>query len=166
MVSALVVFPQVIVAALAPWAGRSAASWGRKPLLIIGLAAVPIRSSLFALTADPVLLVVIQLLDGLSGATLGVLTVLIVADVTAGTGRFNLAQGLVGAASGVDATLSTSVAGIVVKKFGYTAGLLGVTAVGLLAVVIVLAFTPETKPAAKPGGPDPVAKSAVGSLST
>ena len=61
VVSALVVFPQVIVAALAPWAGRSAASWGRKPLLVIGLAAVPIRSSLFALTADPVLLVVIQL---------------------------------------------------------------------------------------------------------
>jgi MFS family permease len=162
VVSALVVFPQVIVAALAPWAGRSAASWGRKPLLIIGLAAVPIRSSLFALTADPVLLVVIQL----SGATLGVLTALIVADVTAGTGRFNLAQGLVGAASGVGATLSTSVAGTVVEKFGYTAGLLGVTAVGLLAVVIVLAFMPETKPAAKPGGPDPVAKSAVGSLST
>jgi len=72
----------------------------------------------------------------------------------------------VGAASGVGATLSTSVAGIVVEKFGYTAGLLGVTAVGLLAVVIVLAFMPETKPAAKPGGPDPVAKSAVGSLST
>ena len=106
--------------------------------MIIGLAAVPIRSILFALTADPVLLVVIQLLDGLSGATLGVLTALIVADVTAGTGRFNLAQGLVGAASGVGATLSTSVAGIVVEKFGYTAGLLGVTAVGLLAVVIVV----------------------------
>lgn len=155
VVSALVVFPQVIVAALAPWAGRGAATWGRKPLLIIGLAAVPIRATLFAVTADPVLLVVIQLLDGLSGATLGVLTALIVADLTAGTGRFNLAQGLVGAASGVGATLSTSAAGIVVEQFGYKAGLLGVSAVGLLSVVIVLAFMPETKPAAKSGGPDP-----------
>jgi MFS family permease len=154
VVSALVVFPQIIVAALAPWAGRSAATFGRKPLLIIGLAAVPIRSTLFALTSDPVLLVVIQLLDGLSGATLGVLTALVVADLTAGTGRFNLAQGLVGAASGVGATLSTSVSGIIVEKFGYTAGLLGVTTVGLLSVVIVVSFMPETKPAAKPGGPD------------
>jgi predicted MFS family arabinose efflux permease len=135
--------------------------------LIIGLAAVPIRSTLFALTTDPVLLVVIQLLDGLSGATLGVLTALIVADVTAGTGRFNLAQGLVGAASGVGATLSTSVSGIIVEKFGYTAGLFGVTAVGLLAVVIVLAFMPESKPAAKLGGPNaPFAKSAAASRST
>ena len=167
VVSALVVSPQIIVAVLAPWAGRSAASWGRKPLLIIGLAAVPIRSTLFALTTDPVLLVVIQLLDGLSGATLGVLTALIVADVTAGTGRFNLAQGLVGAASGVGATLSTSVSGIIVEKFGYTAGLFGVTAVGLLAVVIVLAFMPESKPAAELGGPNaPFAKSAAASRST
>src|SRR5215475_4307475 len=145
VVSALVVFPQVIVAALAPWAGRGAATWGRKPLLIIGLAAVPIRSTLFAMTADPVLLVVIQLLDGLSGATLGVLTALVVADLTAGTGRFNLAQGLVGAASDVGASLSTSVSGIVVEEFGYRAGLLGVSAVGLLSVVIVLVFMPETK---------------------
>jgi MFS family permease len=167
VVSGLVVFPQIIVAALAPWAGRSAATWGRKPLLIIGLAAVPIRSSLFALTADPIFLVLIQLLDGLSGATLGVLTALIVADVTAGTGRFNLAQGLVGAASGVGATLSTSVAGIVVEKFGYTAGLLGVTAVGLLAVVIVLAFMPETKPGKETRRAGrPPAGSAVGSVST
>jgi sugar phosphate permease len=70
-----------------------------------------------------------------------------------------LAQGLVGAASGVGATLSTSVAGIVVEKFGYTAGLLGVTAVGLLAVVIVLAK--ETRRAGRPP-----AGSAVGSVST
>jgi MFS family permease len=78
---------------------------------------------------------------------------LIVADLTAGTGRFNLAQGLVGAASGVGATLSTSVSGIIVEKFGYTAGLLGVTAVGLVSVVIVVTFMPETKPAAESGGP-------------
>jgi hypothetical protein len=60
----------------------------------------------------------------------------------------------VGAASGVGASLSTSVSGIIVEKFGYIAGLLGVTAVGLLAVVIVLAFMPETKPATGPGGPN------------
>ena len=101
------------------------------------------------------MLVVIQLLDGLSGATLGVLTALVVADLTAGTGRFNLAQGLVGAAFGVGASLSTSVSGIVVEKFGYTAGVLSVSAVDLLSVVIVVAFMPETKPAADPGGPDP-----------
>jgi MFS family permease len=145
-VSALIVFPQIVVALLAPWVGRTAVTWGRRPLLLLGLAVVPIRSGLFALTADPALLVIIQLLDGISGATLGVLTTLIIADLTNGTGRFNLAQGLAGTLSGVGASLSTLVEGIVTQRFGYMAGLLSVTGVGLMAVVIVLAFMPETKP--------------------
>jgi MFS family permease len=149
IVSALVVGPQIIVAVLAPWVGRTAATWGRRPLLVIGLAVVPIRSALFALTSDPAVVVPVQLLDGLSGATLGVLTALVVADLTAGTGRFNLAQGFVGAVSGIGASLSTSVSGIIVQTFGHTVGLLSVTAVGLLAVAVVLGFMPETKPSTR-----------------
>ena len=146
-VSALIVFPQLVVALLSPWVGRTAATWGRRPLLLLGLAIVPIRSGLSALTADPVLLVVFQLMDGFTGATLGVLTTLIIADLTNGTGRFNLAQGLAGTFSGVGASLSTLITGVVTQRYGYTAGLLGVTAVGLMAVVVVLEFMPETKPA-------------------
>jgi MFS family permease len=146
VVSALIALPQIIVALLAPWAGRSANTWGRRPLLVIGLAVVPIRSGLFAFTTDPVLLIVLQLLDGLSGATLGVLTTLIIADLTNGTGRFNLMLGYAGAVSGIGASLSTSLFGIVAQRLGYTAGLLGITAVGLMSVAIVVAFMPETKP--------------------
>ena len=108
---------------------------------------MPIRAALFLLMPGPALLIAIQLLDGLSGATLGVLTALVIADLTSGTGRFNLAQGLVGALSGVGASLSTSISGVVVEKFGQAAGLSSVLAVGLLAVAIVVAFMPETKPA-------------------
>jgi MFS family permease len=146
VVSALIALPQIIVALLAPWAGRTANTWGRRPLLLIGLAVVPVRSGFFAFTTDPVLLIVLQLLDGLSGATLGVLTTLIIADLTNGTGRFNLALGFAGAISGIGASLSTSIFGIIAQRFGYTAGLLGITAVGLMSVAIVFAFMPETKP--------------------
>jgi hypothetical protein len=85
IMSAMIVGPQIIVALLAPWVGRTAASAGRRPLLIIGLAAVPIRAALFLLMPGPALLIAIQLLDGLSGATLGVLTALAIADLTSGT---------------------------------------------------------------------------------
>jgi MFS family permease len=147
-VSALIVFPQLVVALLSPWVGRTAATWGRRPLLLLGLVLVPLRSGLSALTVDPALLVIFQLMDGVTGATLGVLTTLIIADLTNGTGRFNLAQGLAGTFSGVGASLSTSITGIVTQRFGYTAGLLSVTGVGLMAVAIVLVFMPETKPPA------------------
>jgi MFS family permease len=148
IVSALIVVPQVIVALLAPWVGRAANNWGRRPLLLIGLGVVPIRAGVFAFTADPALLVLVQALDGLSGATLGVLTALVISDVAKGTGRFNLAQGLAGTLSGIGASLSTSMSGIVVEKFGQMAGFLSVATVGLMSVAIFWAFMPETKTSA------------------
>jgi MFS family permease len=149
VLSALIVGPQIIVALLAPWVGRTANSWGRKPLLLIGLGVIPIRSTSFALTTDPALLVAIQLLDGLTGAVFGVLTALVIADLTKGTGRFNLAQGLVGALSGIGAALSTSISGLVAERVGQMAGFLGVSMVGLIAIVIVWVFVPETRPSAR-----------------
>lgn len=145
VLSGFIVVPQIVVAFLAPWVGRTAETWGRRPLLIAGLAVLPIRAAVFALTADPAPLVVVQVLDGLSGATLGVLTALVIADLTKGTGRFNLAQGLVGTVSGVGAALSTFVSGLIVASYGQTAGFLSATAVGLLAVVILWLAMPETK---------------------
>ena len=149
VVSALIFVPQIVVAAFAPWVGRAADTWGRRPLLLLGLGAVPIRSTLFAFTADPTLSVAIQTLDGLSGATLGVLTTLVIADLTKGTGRFNLAQALVATLSAVGASLSTSMSGLVVSRYGDIAGFLSVTAIGLIAVATLLVFMPETKPLAQ-----------------
>jgi MFS family permease len=146
VLSALIIAPQIIVALLAPWAGRTANSWGRRPLLLLGLGVVPIRALFFGTVTDPALLVAVQALDGITGATLGVLTALVVADITNGTGRFNLLQGLIGTLSGIGASLSTSLTGFAVQKFGHTAGFLGVAAVALAAVAILLALMPETKP--------------------
>jgi MFS family permease len=145
--------PQIVVALLAPWAERTADGWGRRPLLLIGFGVVPIRAGFFALTEDLALLVVVQVLDGLTGATLGVLTALVIADLTKGTGRFNLAQGLVGTVSGVGASLSTSISALFVKRFGQTAGSASVMTVTLLAVAIRWVFMPETKPSALPQRP-------------
>jgi MFS family permease len=146
IMSALIVVPQIIVVLLAPWTGRRAESWGRRPLLLIGIGVLPIRALLFTLITDPVFLIAVQVLDGISGAVLGILTALIVADLTHGTGRFNLAQGLVGTIAGVGAALSTTLTGLVAGSFGRTAGFLLIAAVALAAAAIAWFFLPETKP--------------------
>jgi MFS family permease len=149
IVSALIMVPQVIVAIMAPWAGRRANIWGRRPLLLVGFAALPIRALVFAWTANPTILIAAQILDGVSGTMLGVLTALIIADLTMGTGRFNLAQGFVGTMSGIGASLSTTLSGLVAGSLGRAAGFLGIAAVALAGVLLMWFLMPETKPSNK-----------------
>jgi MFS family permease len=149
IISALIIVPQVLVALMAPWAGRQAQSWGRRPLLIIGFAALPVRALGFALTSDPLFLLPVQALDGISATVLGVLTALVIADITGGTGRFNLAQGIVGTASGIGASISTTLSGLVAERFGLSAGFLCIAATALLGTMVVLFLMPETIPKAE-----------------
>jgi MFS family permease len=146
ILSALIMVPQVIVAIMAPWTGRQANMRGRRPLLLVGFAALPIRALVFASTTNPAILIVAQLLDGVSGAMLGVLTALTVADLTAGTGRFNLAQGFVGTISGIGASLSTALIGLIAGSLGRAAGFLGIAAVALAALFLLWSLMPETHP--------------------
>jgi MFS family permease len=149
-VSALIVLPQIVVAVMAPWVGRQANNWGRRPLLLIGLGALPIRAFVFAFITNPPLLLAFQLLDGISGAVVGVLTALVIADLTNGTGRFNLAQGLVGTASGIGASLSTAIFGLIAASLGRAAVFLSIASVALAAVLILLWLMPETRPSTRP----------------
>src|ERR1700683_1211147 len=146
IVAALIVVPQVVVAIMAPWTGLRANTWGRRPLLLVGLAGLALRALMFAWTTNPIVLVAAQLLEGVSGTTLGVLTALIVADLTAGTGRFNLAQGFVGTMSGVGASLSTTLSGLVAGSLGRAAGFLGIAGIALAAVLLAWFLMPETNP--------------------
>ena len=145
LIAALIVVPQLLVGLLAPWVGRSAEKHGRKPLLLVGFAALPIRAVLFALISNPLALILIQLLDVITGAVLGVLMAVIIADVTRGTGRFNLAQGMFGTVMGVGAALSPTLTGLIVDQFGRSAGFLSLAAEGLAALLMLAVFLPETK---------------------
>ena len=145
LVAALIIVPEVIVALLAPWVGQRAEKNGRKPLLLVGFAALPIRAMLFAVTSDPLALTAIQVLDGITGAVVGVTTPLVIADVTKGSGRFNLAQGMFGTAMGVGASLSTTLSGLIVYHFGPLAGFACLAGEGLIAFLILAIFLPETK---------------------
>jgi sugar phosphate permease len=95
--------------------------------------------------AKPVLVIAAQLLDGISGTVLGVLQPLIIADLIGRTGRFNLAQGFVGTASGLGASLSTTVSGLIAGTFGLTAGFAALTAIAVVALLVVWGLMPETK---------------------
>ncbi len=145
VISALIVVPQLIVALMAPWVGERASKWGRRPLLLGGFAVLPLRALIFAWNSEPSILIAAQILDGISGAVLGVLTSLTIADVTAGSGRFNLAQGVVGTMSGLGASVSTALFGQIMGAFGRAAAFMGIAAVALAAVLLLWRLMPETR---------------------
>ena len=144
--SGLIIVPQLIVAVLAPWVGFHSEKRGRRPLLLIGFGLEPVRAGLLAMTASYPMLIMTQLLSGVTGAIIGVLTVLVITDLTTGSGRFNLAVGAVGALSGVAAALSTSSTGFVFQALGQTAGFLVLAAIAAAATALLWVFLSETKP--------------------
>jgi MFS family permease len=144
--SGLIIVPQIIVAIFAPWVGYHSEKSGRKPLLLIGFGLEPIRALLLAFSSSYPLLLLGQSLSGITGAIIGVLTTVVVADLTAGTGRFNLAMGMLGALSGVAAALSTGLTGYIFQAIGPRLGYLPLAVVAAAATVLLWMFLSETKP--------------------
>jgi len=152
LIAACIVVPQLVVALSSPWVGRQAQIWGRRPLLIVGFAALPLRGILFATIHSPYLLVAVQVLDGITAAVLGVMVPLIIADLTRGSGRFNLGQGIVGTTTGIGASLSAIFAGYITDRFGSASAFFELSAVAIVALTAVAAFMPETRPAGEEEG--------------
>ena len=146
LIAACIIVPQLIVAGCAPAIGRAADRWGRRPLLFLCFAALALRGALFALVTSPYLIVAVQALDGISAAVLGVTLPLVVADITRGTGRFNLGLGIVGSAVGIGAALSTSIAGYGMDHFGGAVAFYGLAFIALCGLTSVWLLLPETRP--------------------
>jgi len=145
--SACIIAAQLVMIGVAWAVGRAMkAGYGRKTIFLVALAVLPIRGVLFSFVDFPVGVVAIQLLDGVAAGIFGVISIIIAADLMRGTGRFNLAQGLVALCVGIGAGLSNLVAGFIVQGFGYPAGFVALAGIALCALVFFLLLMPETRP--------------------
>lgn len=143
--SAAVTVPQLVMVLIAPTVGRIADTHGRKPILLWGFLFLPLRAALCAFTTDPYLLITYQLLDGLAAGIFGIVGVLMIADLTRGTGHYNLALGSIGAAVGIGASISTTMAGFVSEHAGFQAGYLSLAAPAVAAFLLLWLAMPETR---------------------
>jgi MFS family permease len=149
--SACIIAAQAVMVGVAFVVGKAMArGYGRKTIFLVAYAVLPIRGILFSVVDSPVGVVAIQLLDGVAAGIFGVVAVVIASDVMAGTGRFNLAQGLVALCVGVGAALSNLVSGFIVQAFGYPVGFLALSGVAVAALAFFALFMPETR-----RGPEP-----------
>jgi MFS family permease len=162
MMSSCIIAAQMVMLPIALLVGRTADSWGRKPLFLAGFAILPIRAVLYTVSDDSSWLIGVQLLDGIGAGVFGALTPLVIADIMRGTGRYNLAQGAIATVHGIGASLSGLATGVIVDHFGYSAGFLALAAAAAVALTVFALGMPETadramlsQPIAPPRTPPP-----------
>ena len=139
MVASQMVF--VVVAALS---GRLAGMIGRKPLFLFAFAALAHRGVLYTMSNNPYWLIAVQCMDGLGAGIFGVVAVLIIADLTKGTGVFNAAQGAIAAAQGTGAFLSNALAGYLAQHEGTRCAFLTLAAIAAAGCLFFWLLMPET----------------------
>ena len=144
LMSACIVAAQVIMVPMAMLVGAKADAWGRKPLFLIAFAILPIRGMLYTFSDTGYWLVAVQLLDGVGAGIYGAIFPIIAADLMRGTGRFNVAQGVIITAQEIGAALSTALAGFVVVAAGYSAAFLALAGIAAAGLLLFWLAMPET----------------------
>ncbi len=145
MMSACIIAAQLIMLPVALAVGRTADRIGRKPILLIGFAVLPVRAILYTVSNSAPWLIGVQLLDGIGAGIFGAITPLVIADLMRGTGRFNLAQGAVATVQGIGASVSGLAAGVIVDRFGYSPAFLTFGAAACVALGALVFAMPETR---------------------
>ncbi|HEY1506143.1 MAG TPA: MFS transporter [Stellaceae bacterium] len=146
LMSACVIAAQLVMLPMAIIVGRTADRIGRKPVCLAAFAILPIRGVLYTLSNDPFWLVGVQILDGVGAGLFGALTPIFLADMTRGTGHYNLSQGVIATIQGGVVAVSGWLAGLLVVWAGYGAAFLALAAIACLALFVLLLGLPETRP--------------------
>jgi MFS family permease len=155
LMSVCIIAAQMVMVPVAMLVGHKADVWGRKPIFTAALAVLMLRGMLYPLSDNPYWLVSVQLLDGVGAGIFGALFPLVVADLTRGTGHFNVSQGAIATAAGLGGALSTAAAGLIVVKAGYSAAFLFLAAVAGAGLIGFATMMPETLRRAQDEGGKP-----------
>ncbi|WP_310618571.1 MFS transporter [Flexibacterium corallicola] len=142
--SACIIISQFMMMLMSLMCAAKADVWGRKIIFLIGFSVNPIRGLLFMSTDNPYFLVSIQSLDGVANGIFGVIILLMCADLTKGSGRFNVTQGAMAALVGIGSACSNFAAEYIVEFFGYNPAFFTLACLAAIAGVFFLIFVPET----------------------
>ena len=159
LIAICIVAAQCVMVPVAMFVGHKADAIGRKPIFLAAFGVLALRGVLYTFSNNPFYLVGVQLLDGIGAGVYGALFPIVVADLTRGTGRFNVSQGAVATAQGLGASLSATLAGLIIVSAGYSTAFLTLAGIAGLGFALYLTMMPETRgfepaQAGTPSGPN------------
>jgi MFS family permease len=154
---------QVVMVSAAKICGTFSGKYGRKPLFLIGLGIVPIRSAILAglltLKGDneatvwwQAITLSTQILDGVGAGTFGTMYILVTSDISGGTGRFGMTLGLTTAAMSIGGTVSGYLGQALAEDYGYLNAFWILCFMSIVPVALYYFCMPETLPGDKSKG--------------
>jgi len=143
--AALIIVAQVVMIPMALLVSKRGDQWGRKPLMVAAFVVLPVRGLLFVFAGNPGEVIAVQALDGIGAGLQGALFAIMVADLTRGSGRFNVAFGAATMVQGIGGTLSPALAGAIDQAAGYTTAMLALTGIAVVALILLIVTVPETR---------------------
>lgn len=143
--AALIIVAQVVMIPMAMLVARRGDRWGRKPLMVLAFAVLPVRGVLFILAQYPGEVIAVQALDGIGAGLQGALFAIMVADLTRGSGRYNIAFGAATMVQGIGGALSPTLAGAIDAAAGYGAAMWALTGIAVVALILLVLAVPETR---------------------
>merc|ERR1711988_165228 len=134
------IISQVVMVPVAGVCGFLACkSWaGSKRLLLVALLCIFLRGAIFATSEDAVCLLLAEILDGVGAGIGGVASILLMSDLTEGTGQFGSMQGMVGFCLGLGSAGSHGVAGLLTDTRGIGFSMWFLSASAALAALLIL----------------------------
>ncbi|HET6195651.1 MAG TPA: MFS transporter [Acetobacteraceae bacterium] len=137
LTSALVVASQLGMLAASILIGKRGDAIGHRLLMAIGFALLPVQAVLTVVSGSPSWLVAVQAFGGIGTGLFAGLTPIWLVDATRGSGRYNLAQGVMAAMRALGATTSGLLSELMVEYLGYSEAFLGCGAIGAVAAVLL-----------------------------
>eukprot|EP00299_Pterocystis_sp_00344_P017810 c8923_g1_i1.p1 GENE.c8923_g1_i1~~c8923_g1_i1.p1 ORF type:complete len:316 (+),score=49.49 c8923_g1_i1:732-1679(+) len=138
-------------------------SFGRKSLLIISFIVVPLRGCLCAIFESEMgILLALQILDGIGGGVYRVMHQVIIRDLSRGSGRFNVALGVVMTCDMASGALSNLIGQVLAQNLGYSAAFTFLAVVGFVALFVFGCFFKEPRPSENEQETRPLRQSRVG----
>lgn len=115
-------------------------------LIMLALLVMPVRAALAASSAAPLMMVPVQILDGVAAGVLGVVVPSFIVVLLRGNGHVNAGQSVVMLMQGVGAAMSPALTGMIAGHYSFATAFSVLSVIALTALLIWWRYAPLLSP--------------------
>jgi len=144
--AATVIISQLVMIPVAIWTAGRIDRVGYWRLIMLALLVMPVRAALAASSAAPLMMVPVQILDGVAAGVLGVVVPSFIVVLLRGNGHVNAGQSVVMLMQGAGAAMSPALTGMIAGHYSFATAFSVLSMIALTALLIWWRYAPLLSP--------------------